>query len=149
LPLEPPPRDSQGQVIPHDHAGIAKNDGVIRRISEQQLVIDGASGQLRISSLALKASSTGNGGMSVDLQCSIVDAGLDPFVYVTTPRWIGSIRFSAGDLRSEGFQVGYDPLCDNPHHGEVWGEFNKTKRRRLRQICEWFVAIQNAIIGDE
>lgn len=149
MPLAPPPHDERGNVVPHNHSGIAAEDGVIRRISEQQVVLDEKSGHRRISSMAFKASTGFNGGMSVDLEHSIRDAGLVPQNYVTTPRWVGSIRFQAGDLRVQDFQVGFDPLPDNPHHGEVWGDFSKSKRRRLREICTWFVPIVNVIIGQE
>ena len=149
MPLEPPPRDALGNVQPHDNAGISAGHGIIRRISEQQLVLDEKIGQRRISSLAFKASKGPLGGMSVDLEQSIVDAGLEPKRYVTSPRWIGSIRFLAGALRADDYHVGFDPLPTNPHHGEVWGEFGRDNRRRLRKICHWYVPIDNAQIGDE
>lgn len=144
MSLEPPPRDPLGRVIPHDHAGIAPSDGVIRRISDNQVVAD-KNGQRRISSKAFQGSSEINGGMSVDLERSIVDAGLDPKAFVTTPRWIGSVRFEAGTLRSEGFRVGFHPLPENPHHGEVWGDFSKPKKRQLQRLCVWFVPIEGVL----
>jgi hypothetical protein len=85
--------------------------------------------------------------MSVDIEPFIVAAGEDPKTYVTTPRWVGSVQFTAGALRGEGFKVGYDPLEEtptepaNPHHGEVWGDFTKGKQRRLLGMAEWFVPI--------
>ncbi len=48
MPLEPPPRDVRGEVIPHDHEGILPDDGIIRRISEQQLIRDDKTGGRRI-----------------------------------------------------------------------------------------------------
>lgn len=148
MPLEPPPRDASGNVIPHDHGGVAPGDGVIRRISDNQIVTD-KNGQKRISSKAFQGSSDTNGGMSVDLECSILLAGLDPKVYVTTPRWIGSVRFEAGTIRSEGFLVGFHPLPENPHHGEVWGDFSRVKRRRLQRICVWLVPIQGVLSSSD
>lgn len=149
MPLDPPPLDDSGSVVPHNHAGIRNHDGIIRRISDEQVVFDEKIGARRISSMAFKASTGHNSGMSVDLEASILEAGLDPRDYVTTPRWTGSIRFVTQQLRAEGFSVGYDPLPENPHHGEVWGTFNKTNQRRLRQICEWFVKIDGVSIGTE
>jgi hypothetical protein len=74
--------------------------------------------------------------MSVDLQQSIEAAGLNARDYVTTPKWMGSLRFDAGDLRAEGFMVGFDPLPYNPHHGEVWGKFSKHSSGELSQwLC--------------
>jgi len=37
--------------------------------------------------------------------------------------------------------VGFDPLPENPYHGEVWGKFTKAQQRRLQQLAVWFVAI--------
>lgn len=152
--LTPPPRDQDGVVKPHDHPDIADADGVIRRVSEQW-VVPGRDGRLRLSSMAFKASSGPKAGMSVDLLALIVAAGIDPVIYVTTPRWIGSVVFSAGDLRAEGFSVGFDPIEEeppdqpgNPFHGEVWGVFSKAKQRRLAQIACWYVAIPDVSIAD-
>jgi hypothetical protein len=84
--------------------------------------------------------------MSVDLQAQIEEAGLSAMQYVTSPPWLGSVRFTAGSLRAEGYQVGFDPLVDNPYHGEVWGSFTKSRQRRLKQLCTWFVPIPGASI---
>lgn len=145
--LTPPPRDENGSVKPHDHVEIANDDGVIRRIP-LHWVVPGKDGHRRLSSMAFKASSGENAGMSIDLEALIVEAGHDPRVYVTTPKWAGSIRFTAGNLRAEGFMVGYDPLNEeppdqpaNPYHGEVWGSFSKSKQRRLAEIAAWYVEL--------
>ena len=91
--------------------------------------------------------------MSIDLQHEIEEAGLDPRVYVTTPVWIGSVRFLVEHLRTEGFMVGSDPIeqgpgsAANPYHGQVWGNFSKSKQWRLQQLCEWFVPINGVALG--
>jgi hypothetical protein len=100
----------------------------------------------RISSIAFKASTGDSNGMSIDLQRQIEEAGLNSRTYVTTPRWIGSVRFVASELRGLGLQVGYHPLESNPYHGEVWGAFNKTQQNGLRIACEWFVEIPDVSI---
>lgn len=141
MPLDPPPRDEAGNVVVHDHAGIAASDGVIRRISDRQIVVDKITGGRRLSSAAFKASHGKGSGMSVDLLREIEHTGLDARTYVTTPRWIGSVKFDAGALRAEGFSVGYDPLPDKPHHGEVWGRVSGAQQKRLAELCEWFVQI--------
>lgn len=146
MPLQPPPRNEKGEVIPHNHKGILPKDGIIRRVSELQVVFDPKINGRRLSSLALKPSSGLNGGLSVDLQRQIEEAGLDAKTYVTTPRWTGSIRFDAAQLRAEEFLIGYDPLLDNPYHGEVWGSFTKIKLTKLFQLCKWFVPIENVVI---
>jgi hypothetical protein len=146
VPLRPPPRDEHGIVVPHDNEGILAEDGVIRRVSERYHVVTDGRGGRRLSSMAFRASSDPNAGMSVDLESSIIEAGLDPKAYVTTPKWMGSVRLRAGDLRSKGFQVGYVPLPDNPHHGEVWGTFSRGKIRALQSIAEWYVPIDGVTL---
>jgi hypothetical protein len=148
-----PLRDENGAVKPHDHAEILDTDGVIRRVQQQWIVKD-KYGNDRLSSMALKASSGVNGGMSVDLEALIVRAGLDPRTYVTNPRWIGSIRFTAGALRAQGFIVGFDPLEEeppsqpaNPYHGEVWGSFSKETQRRLAALATWYVALPGVALS--
>lgn len=146
MPLTPPPRDANGEVKPHNHDGISSGDGVIRRISEQHIVFDPKIGGRRLSSAAFTPSSGPNGGMSVDLERQIEEAGLNPKVHVTSPQWTGSVRFLAGSLRAEGFMVGYDPLPENPYHGEVWGNFRKSNQRKLVQLCAWLVPISDTSI---
>ena len=142
----PPPRDAAGIVEPHDHPEIGADDGVIRKISERQLVTD-RHGVRRISSLAYQASGGPKGGMSVDIERFITDANVNAQTWVTTPRWIGSVRFAAGFLRGQFFKVGYDPLEQigeqeaNPYHGEVWGEFTRKQKQAVQQAAEWFVPI--------
>ena len=141
MPLEPPPRDDDGNVKPHDHAGILRDDGILRRVSEHFIVDDPKTGGRRLSTMAFEASNGPNAGMSVDLQAQIEEAGLDPIQYVTTPQWVGSVRFTAAALRAEEFLVGFDPIPENPHHGEVWGKFSKSKKKRLLGMINWFVPI--------
>jgi len=142
LPLDPPPRDCKGDVLPHDHAGIGPDDGIIRRISPQYMVDDPKTQGKRLSSMAFQPSTNDHGGMSVDLQKLIEGAGLDARRYVISPPWIGAVRFAAGILRAEGLRIGYDPLPPgNPYHGEVWGDFTQSLRKRLCGLAEWFVRI--------
>lgn len=142
----PPPLDAAGAVVPHDHDEIEAGDRVIRRISDRQIVTDGA-GARRISSLAYQASGGANGGMSVDIEKFIVEGGDEPEQWVTTPRWIGSVCFSAGFLRGLQFQIGYHPIEEtserpaNPYHGEVWGTFSRAQKIALQQNANWFVPI--------
>jgi len=143
-----PPRDSDGSVLPHDHEEIKNEDEVIRRVSKQWVVRD-ADGHLRISSMAYKASSGKNGGMSVDLKQLIEKDGKEPKGYVTTPRWMGSLLLKVSDLRGLELQVGYDPITGtepNPYHGEVWGQFSPIKIRQLKGKAIWFVPIQDVSI---
>ena len=144
MPLDPPPRDGNNEVTPHDHGGIDAADGVIRRLSAFHWVEDPKRGGKTLSTMAFRASSRGNGGMSVDLQRLIEEAGLDAKEFVKRHPWIGAVRFAAGTLRGKGLIVGFDPLVDNPYHGEVWGNFSRTIQMSLRDIAEPFVAIPDA-----
>lgn len=146
MPLSAPPRNSVGQTIPHNHEQILENDGVIRRISDLQIVTDSV-GRRKVSSMALQASSEIGGYMSVDLEAPIIEAGLDVGNYVTSPLWTGSIRFTAGELRQEELQVGFDPLPMNPYHGAVWGQFSRGKQRRLLSIATWLVPVSGVALG--
>lgn len=146
MPLKLPPHDNDG-VIPHDHEGILPGDGIIRRISLEHIVFDPKIQGERLSSAAFNPSSGLNGGMSIDLQQQIEEAGLDARIFVTTPIWPGSVLFKAGQLRAEGFLVGYDPVTGNPYHGQVWGNFTRAKVNKLRCLCVWFVQIKNVSTG--
>jgi hypothetical protein len=148
VPLSPPPRDEHGKVLPHDHPGIRPDDGIIRRITEQYIVKE-ADGSRRLSSLAFSPSSGPNGGMSVDLQAQIEEAGLNcrEFINTTAPQCIGAVRFEAGTLRGENLQVGFDPQPSNPYHGEVWGHFTDSMTRRtLPRLASWFIEIDGVSI---
>ena len=86
MPLSPPPYDEHGKVMPHDHPEISSDNGVIRRISDQWIVEE-SDGRKRLSSIAFNPSSGPNGGMSIDLQAQIEEAGLNcrEFLKTTTP----------------------------------------------------------------
>lgn len=148
--LTQPPRDASGKVTPHDHPGILPGDGVIRRISPQ-FVVFGKDGKPRISTMAFQPSTPAlGGGLSVDLQREIEASGKDAQQFVTTPPWIGSVRFVAQQLRDEGFIVGFDPLPpENPYHGEVWGQFSSGKKKQLMRIAKWFVPIEDVSLNPD
>jgi hypothetical protein len=146
LPLQPP-RDANGNVVPHDHPEILNEHGVIRRVSEEHIVDDEKcpTGR-RISTMLFRASSGPNGGMSVDLQNEIEKDGHNATLYVTTPRFFGSVRLQACEYRGLGFLVGADPNPTNEYHGEVWGTFTKGKQNQLLVLCDWFVPIPRVSI---
>ena len=145
MPMQPPPHDAQG-VVPHNHDGILADDLVIRRVSTELTVFDAKIGSKRLSSMAFRKSTGVNGGMSIDLKRQIEEAGVDPKQWVTSPTWIGSVTLRVGALRADGFQVGYDPVPDNPYHGEVWGQFSKAQQKRLLSTCAWFVPIPDVAL---
>lgn len=134
---------NDGEVIPYNDPGIQHDHWLIRRIPADWIVEDEKIGGRRISSMAFKSS---RGGISVDLQNKIEQEGLNAAQYVITPRWIGAIRFQAGQVRDLGFQVGADPTPDNPYHGQVWGVFTGVRQKELRKLAEWFVPVNNVSI---
>lgn len=86
--------------------------------------------------------------MSVDLETQILEAGVNPHLFVTTPVWMGSVRMVVGDVRQERLMVGSDPLLpENPYHGEVWGIETKAQQRRLQILATWYVAIPGVLVG--
>ena len=141
---QPPPRDANGEIVPHNHPEILSDHRVIRRISEKQIVV--VDGQRRISSIAFRPSSGANGGMSVDLEAFIVEQGRDPSAFVTTPFWMGSVCFRVGALRAEALLVGYHPLPENDCHGEVWGATQRAQWRKLQRMATWYVQIDGVQI---
>lgn len=145
MPLKPPPRDSNGEATPHDHDEIASDHGVVRRVAYQQTVLD-AQGKRRLSSLAFEPSTDICKGLSIDLEQSITAAGLDPKAFVTTPKYLGSVRFEAGAIRALGLKVGFDPLPDNEHHGEVWGATGRSAKKQLLKLSVWFVPLPDVYI---
>ena len=150
MPFSPPPRNESGVVTPHDHLGIASEDKIIRRISPHYIADDEkAKSGRRISSAAYQPSTTGNKSMSVDVERSIVEAGLNPQDYVTCPPYIGSVWFTSSYLRSEGLLVGFDPLPENPHHGGVWGTKPAGVRKKLLDAAQWYVMIEGVDLRPE
>lgn len=138
----PPQRDVNGDVVPHDHSEILNNDGIIRRVSLQQVVEDPKSvGGHKLSSKVFNPSSGKNGGLSVDLKRPIEEDNIDPKAFVTNHRFLGSVIMEAEVYRSKTLMVGYDPKPDNDYHGEVWGNFTDGCKRQLLKLAKWFVPI--------
>lgn len=140
--------------MPHDHEALQPNDIVIRRVSDKQ-ISDYPNGVRRISSLAFKTYYSPGEGMSVDLERFIREAGQDPRTYVTTPKWYGSLQLRVGQIREAGLLVGYDPVPENPFHGQIWnrdGKPTKGQQRRqervLRGISAWYVEIPGVEIAE-
>jgi hypothetical protein len=149
--LQQPQRDGNGEVIPHNHNEILNEDPLIRRITALHIVPDENRMCRRISSKAFQPSSQANGGMSVDIKRLIVESGKDPVQYVVTKQFIGSVAFTTSSARNVSLLVGYDPLADNPHHGEVWGNnrpnrFSKAQQNAIWNDCEWFVEIPDVAL---
>jgi hypothetical protein len=137
---------------PYDEQNILANDTVIRRVSLQYVVPNENTGGQRLSSMLFQPSSGLNGGMSVDIEAKIVEAGLVPRDYVTNPTFMGSVSMKANSIRSLDLIVGYDPIPENAFHGEVWGSnvpnrFTGAQKKGLRAESEWYVEIPGVEIG--
>ena len=128
-----PPKDGNGVITPHDHPGISDDDFVIRRTDPKDLTDPDAQGHRRIKSWAFSQSSDRT-GMSVDIESWLVEDGLAPTHYITDPKQ-GAKRISVWQLRVMGFQVGWCPETDNPHHGAVWGVTSSSHRRHVAAIA--------------
>jgi hypothetical protein len=138
MPVDPP-RDAQGNIVPHNHSEILNDQHVIRHITPNDLYRDGASGVTRVASGAYSESA--GGGMSVDIEEWMIADGLDPLHYITDPAH-GAVRISVRELRLLGFQVGWDPDSGHPHHGAVWGIGNGSNRRR--RVARLAVTVRKA-----
>lgn len=124
-----PPRDIDGNTLPHDHLEILAEHHVIRHVTPNDLHTEQSTGVCRVASGAYSESSDVHGGMSVDIEEWVVGAGLTALNYVAAESY-GAVRINVGALRAAGFQVGWDPIPGNPHHGAVWGIGNGSKRKR-------------------
>lgn len=143
---------------PYDEVEIGPEDTIIRRIAPKYHVIwDENRGCHRVSSVAFSKSSGPNGGMSVDIEKLISEAGILPQVFVTTPVFTGSVCFPANAVRALDLQIGYDPIVDvpnvtdNPFHGEVWTrqpskKFSASQKDGLASIAKWYVQLPDVEI---
>jgi hypothetical protein len=123
------PRNAAGNTEPHDHAEIHDSDFVIRYTTPQDLHTE-TNGVRRISSGTFSESS--DGGMSVIHERWVAEDNIDPMQYAKE-KTHGAVRINVGQLRAQGFKVGYDPLPENPHHCAVWGIGNGSPRKRRIQ----------------
>lgn len=136
-------------VEPYDEVGIAGPDLIIRRIDPEQHVVDDDNRNCRrISTKAYSPSSGENGGMSVDIEQLMIADDVEPKAYVTSPKYVGSVAFTAQSLRDVGLRIGYDPIPNvNPYHGEVWGtevkpsRFTGAQRNAILSSASWYVQI--------
>jgi hypothetical protein len=150
--LNAPLRDDNGIVEPHDHDEIQNEDLIIRRICPaNHVVYDGNRGKDRLSTKAFKPSSGVKDGMSIDIKLLIENDNLAPAEYVTTPVFTGSVEFTAITARDAGLWVGFDPLEENPYHGEVWGaaranKFTTTQSKHIQNNSNWLVPLDGVDI---
>lgn len=134
-------------VEPYDEPRLLATDLVIRRVDpENHVVPDENAGGYRISSKLYEPSSSGSRGMSIDVHKLIVEAGIDPRQFVTTPKFRGSVSFRVEAARDTGLVVGYEAIPENAYHGEVWRcgdkrDFTRRQKKDLQAAAEWFVEL--------
>lgn len=141
-----PQTDDEGNVVAHDNPAIDSASLVIRKISKHHIV-DDANGNPIVTTASMQPSTSGNKGLSVDLEALILSDELDPRKIVSAPEWLGTVSLTAGEFRSEDYQVGYDPQPENIYHGEVWGHFSRGRRKRLLGIAQWYVEIPGVVLS--
>jgi hypothetical protein len=135
---DPPLRDQDGKILPHDHPEILDDDYILRHIvPPYDLHPDPDKGVTRVSSGAYSESS--DGGMSVDLVRWMAEDGF-PELYYLADDTVGAKRIRVGDLRDLGLQVGWDPDGGHPHHGAVWG----IKQSHRRKIARAAITVRKA-----
>jgi len=129
MPIEPP-RSDDGRIVAHDHFEIRDEHHVIRWTTPGD--IHPAEGRLVSGAF----SESRDGGMSVEIEEWLLDAGFDRMQNLPDSRY-GAVRLNVGILRGLGFQVGWDPDQGHEHHGAVWGIGNgSTRRRKILKIAE-------------
>ncbi|GLR42585.1 hypothetical protein GCM10007880_31010 [Mesorhizobium amorphae] len=139
---------------PHDHGEILGDDVIIRRVNPAEHVYFDENHQVnRLSTKVMQPSSEPKGGMSIDHEPTLVEMGIDPRAFVTSPPMTASVWLRAGAAREIGLQVGYDPI--DPHnmaHCEVWGpierpnRFSKGQQRKLLATSEWYVELPGVVV---
>lgn len=139
-------------IVPFDDPEILDTDNLIRRIDpHQHLVPDHDHQCLRVSSKVFTPSSGEGEGMSVDVERLIEQDGKSAAEFVTTPKYVGSVFFTASAARDLRLSVGKTPKDDNPYHADVWGDkrpnrFTGGQKNGLLKSSSWFVEIPNVLI---
>jgi hypothetical protein len=142
-------------TAPYDEPEILDDDVIIRRVDPVwHVIFDDNRNCHRLSSKLYKASSGINGGMSVDIEKLINAEGLSPQQFVLKPPYLGAVAFSARAIRSFGLWIGYEPIQENPYHGEVWNsttsrhnKFTNSQVNSLMQIAKWYVQLDDVEIS--
>ena len=141
------PRGDDGAVLPHDHPDLTGENRVIRRISDEYVVPDGAGGQ-RISSGVFKHDPL-QGHLSLDSEKCILATEADPVRYVTSPVWVGALVISVEGFRAvnqpkkpeETWKIGMLPVDGNPCHAGAWGKIIQGQSNELQRRSDWLVQI--------
>ena len=127
--MDPPPRDPEGIVIPHDHPQLYADDIMLRGIPTQWIIPTNDGGR-RISSGAFRQSSDKYQGMSLGAK-KILDCANASVEEWAAGRFDAVVCLPASELREVGIEVGWDPVPDDPAHCNAWGRLTTGHAKRL------------------
>ncbi len=148
MPLDRPPVDGDGVTLPHDHAGLDPSDIVIRLVPRQWRVAGAQPGVWRLSSEAFQNSSDKYRGCSVLIAKLAAEAGISIEKIVASRNMLGAISVTVGQIRGRGLKVGFDPLEDDPFHGQIWEKITRGTANTLLSSAAWSVPIADTVITD-
>lgn len=142
MPLNPV-TDEQGNVVPHDDAGLRTDSLLIRHINPAQHVyFDENLNRARVASSAFSATSGDpHYGMSVDL-AQLLEETSQPHAAMV-PSGFGAVSLRVSDVRALSLQVGSDPVEGNEFHGQAWGVKTTTRKKLQRIVVDWVVPLDN------
>lgn len=136
--LNLPLRDTDENVIPHNHDQILNDHYLIRGVSRDHIK------EGRVSSAAFKSSSDPYKGLSVDLEIMTSE---DKYL---NKKYLGAVKFKAKHPRAKDLLVGYDPLSDNNAHCQLWRyndgvskNITSGQARFISRNCNWYIAIKD------
>jgi len=143
------PIDGDGEFLPHNHPSLVGGHRIIRRISDDYIVVDSNTGGKRISS-ALFKNDPRQGYLSIDSETCILDRQVEPPAWVTSPTWRGALVLTVIEFRGcdvavatdAEWQIGIAPLDENPCHGAVWGKITKGQSNEIQRRSAWLVEMQ-------
>jgi hypothetical protein len=120
--------------MPADDGSVGDDETLLRHFPPVFWILDKLTGTHRLSSQAFSQSTRPPGGMSVNREMPMRDAGLEPTHFLPAPEF-GLARLVARDLRAMTLVIRATPITGNPFHAEVWG-LRKAIQRRLAETAE-------------
>lgn len=138
--MAPTPRDSDGNVTPHDDPDEIPDESFVIRYIRRDQIVEAEDGTFRPSSASFSGSARERDkycSMSVEIYDKIVADSVkieDRF----SENHAAAVKIRVRFLRDLGLRVGPDPLETNPYHGGVWG-VKRRHRNKIVEGSEWIV----------
>jgi hypothetical protein len=148
MPLDRQAVDGDGITLAHDHPGLLGTDLVFRLIPKQWRVPGSSPGIWRLSTQAFENSSDRYGGCSVLLANLLAEAQVSIDDIVAERGALGAIKLAVSEIRVRSLQVGFDPLPDDPFHGQIWGKITKGVSKGLLGVSSWAVEVPDTLIRE-